>query len=151
MSERLARLARTLTHRWKRSLVVAILTIFVLGGLAGTAGGPAADDFAVPGTESQEAIDLFREHTPALAGADATIVFSTESGKLTDAAQRAAVEKSLDAVRGLDGVAQVSDPLSPEGGAISRDGRIASADVRYDVGPQDIDTKEGQAFLDAAE
>lgn len=151
MSEALARLARTLTHRWKRSLLVALATIFLLGGLAGTAGGPAADDFAVPGTESQQAIDLFREHTPALAGADATIVFSTESGKLSDAPNRAAVERSLDAVRALDGVAQVSDPLDPRGGAVSRDGRIASADVRYDVEPQDIDTKEGKAFLEAAE
>jgi RND superfamily putative drug exporter len=52
MSELLARLARTLTQHWKRSLVAALVVLFLIGAAAG-AGGPAADDFEIPGTESQ--------------------------------------------------------------------------------------------------
>ena len=58
MSAALARVARALTHHWKRAGIVALATLVVLGVLAGT-GSPAADDFDAPGTESQEAIDLF--------------------------------------------------------------------------------------------
>jgi RND superfamily putative drug exporter len=150
MSAALARLARALTHHWKRSLAVALLTVVALGAIAGAAGGPAADDFEIPGTESQQAIDLFREHTPALAGADATLVFTTESGKLSDAPKRAAVQESLDAVRRLDGVVQVSDPFGERQGAVSRDGRTASVDVRYDIEPQDLETSDGKDLEEAA-
>ncbi|WP_205695981.1 MMPL family transporter [Conexibacter sp. SYSU D00693] len=148
MSAALARVARSLSQHWKRSLLVAIFTIIVLGIAAGN-GSPAADDFDAPGTESQQALDLFREHQPALAGADSTIVFSTESGKLSDAPKRAAIQKSLTAVKDLDGVVDVSDPFTP-GGSVSEDGRIASVDVRYDTEPGDIEKEDGEAFEEAA-
>ena len=44
----------------------------------------SADDSSIPGTESQQALDLFRDHSPAFAGADSTIVFSVDSGTFTD-------------------------------------------------------------------
>ena len=89
MSSLLARLARTLTHHWKRSLVAAIVVLFLIGAAAG-AGGEAADDFSIPGTESQQALDLFRDHSPAFAGADSTIVFSVDEGTLSEPENRAA-------------------------------------------------------------
>lgn len=98
MSELLARLARTLSQHWKRSLAAAIVVLIVLG--AG-AGGEAADDFSIPGTESQEALDLFKAHSPAFAGADSTLVFSVEDGQISDSQNRTAVEGALEKVRGL--------------------------------------------------
>ena len=77
MSSLLARIARTLTQHWKRSLAAAVVVLFLIGAAAG-AGGEAADDFSIPGTESQQALDLFRDHSPAFAGADSTIVFSVD-------------------------------------------------------------------------
>src|ERR687893_2877510 len=106
MSSLLARIARYLTQHWKRGLAVAVAVIVLLGAAAG-AGGEAADDFEIPGTESQQALDLFRAHSPAFAGADSTIVFSVEDGALTEPERRAAIEGALDEVRALDGVAQV--------------------------------------------
>src|ERR687895_37254 len=149
MSHLLARIARTLTQHWKRSLVAAILVLFLVGAAAG-AGSPAADDFEIPGTESQQALDLFREHSPAFAGADSTIVFSVQDGTLPDTEHRAAIEGALDEVRSLDGVAQVGDPFA-EGAAVTEDGRIAAVDVRYDVEPGDLDKEDGEALLSAAE
>src|ERR671914_268906 len=149
MSHLLASLARTLTHHWKRSLLAAIVVLFLIGAAAG-AGGEVADDFEVPGTESQQALDLFREHSPAFAGADSTIVFSVQDGTLSDTEHRAAIEGALDEVRALDGVAQVGDPFA-EGAAVSEDGRIAAVDVRSDVEPGDLDKEDGEALLSAAE
>src|SRR3712207_9222498 len=119
MSELLARLARTLTQHWKRSLGAALLVIVLLGAAAG-AGGEAADDFSIPGTESQQALDLLKAHSPAFAGADSTLVFSVERGRIDAAGPRAAVNSALARVRGLDGVVQVADPFGQGGAKIGR-------------------------------
>src|SRR5215210_2492049 len=114
MSSLLARLARTLTHHWKRGLAGAIVAAVLLGAAAG-AGGEAADDFNIPGTESQQALDLFKEHSPAFAGADSTLVFTVEQGKISDPGPRAAVTGALDRVRELKGVEVVEDPFAQGG------------------------------------
>jgi RND superfamily putative drug exporter len=149
MSSLLARLARTLTHHWKGGLAGAIVVLVLLGAAAG-AGGEAADDFSIPGTESQQALDLFKQHSPAFAGADSTLVFTVDEGKITDSGPRAAVTAALGEVRGLEGVQLVADPFA-RGGALSPDGRLASVDVRYSTEPQDLDKTDGEALLKAAE
>jgi putative drug exporter of the RND superfamily len=149
MSSLLARLARTLTHHWKRGLAGALLVIVLLGAAAG-AGGEAADDFSIPGTESQQAIDLFKAHSPAFAGADSTLVFTVEQGRVTDPEPRRAIGQALGRVRALDGVQQVADPFA-RGGTVSRDGRLAAVDVRYGVEPADLDKADGERLLAAAE
>jgi putative drug exporter of the RND superfamily len=148
MSSLLARLARTLTQHWKRGLAGAILVVVLLGAAAG-AGGKAADDFTIPGTESQKALDLFKAHTPALAGADSTLVYTVDQGKISDPGPRAAITGALTKVRALHGVAQVVDPFA-KGGAVSRDGRLASVEVRYDVAPENLKKSDGEALLTAA-
>ena len=148
MSRILARIARNLTHHWKRGLLAAIASLVVLIVLAGTA-SPAADDWNVPGTESQEAIDLFRAHTPALAGADATLVFSVEDGKITDAASKAAVTKAIAEVEELPNVASVNDPFGRDA-QVSRDGTLAAVDVRYGIERNDVEKEDGEALEEAA-
>jgi RND superfamily putative drug exporter len=149
MSLLLARLARNLTHHWKRSAIAAFLVIVLLGIAAGT-GGEAADDFSAPGTETQQAIDLLKAHSPALAGADSTLVFNVEQGKITDPGPKAAVEAALAKVKTLKGVVEVGNPFA-EGGTVSPDGRLASVDVRYDIDPGAIEKPDGEALIAAGE
>ncbi len=149
MSLQLARLARTLSHHWKRSLAAAIAVIIVLGVLAGTGGTPA-DDFEIPGTETQQALDVLREHYPALAGSEATLVFTAEQGKVTDPANRTRIESVLAEVRQQAGAeGSVGDPFT--GGTVSQDGTIASADVRYPIEPTDLEPEVGKDLEAAAE
>ncbi|MBB4664247.1 MMPL family transporter [Conexibacter arvalis] len=148
MSALLARIARVLTHHWKRSLAAALAVVLLLGVAAGT-GGRAADDFGIPGTETQQALDLFKAHSPAFAGADASVVFSVEEGSLRDPGRRAAVEQALGEIRGLEHVEAVSDPFAA-GGALSRDGRIANVSVRYDIEVTDVEKEDGEALEAAA-
>ena len=147
MSLLLARIARSLTHHWLRGLAAAIVVIVLLGAAAG-AGGEAADDFEIPGTESQQALDLFRAHSPAFAGADSTIVFSVDEGTLEDHAP--AIESALAQVGELEGVDNVGDPFA-EGAQMSEDGRIAAVDVRYTTDPADLEKEDGEALIAAAE
>src|SRR5687768_1535543 len=149
MSNLLARIARYLTEHWKRGLAGAVIVIVLLGAAAG-AGGEAADDFNVPGTESQQALDLFRAHSPAFAGADSTLVFTVANGKVSDAGPKAAITGALEKVRGLDGVEEVADPFA-RGGTLSRDGSLAAVTVRYSPEPQDLDKADGEALLEAAD
>src|SRR3954469_10822115 len=114
MSLLLARLARTLTHRWKLSALGALIVLVLLGAAAG-AGGEAADDFSAPGTETQSAIDLFKAHSPALAGADSTLVFRVENAKITDPKPKAAIQAALAKVKKLNGVVEVADPFAQGG------------------------------------
>ncbi len=149
MSLLLARLARTITHHWKRSLAAVVVVLVLLGAAAG-AGGEAADEFSIPGTESQQALDLFRDHSPAFAGADSTLVFTAQQGGIGDPEPRAAVEEALAEVAALPQVAQVEDPFA-EGGRIGEDGRIAAVDVRYEAEAEELEKADGEALLAAAE
>jgi RND superfamily putative drug exporter len=148
MSELLARLARTLAQYWKRSLAVAIVVLILLGVAAG-AGGEAADDFSIPGTESQQALDLFKAHSPAFAGADSTLVFSVDEGSITDPQNREAVDGALAEVAKLPHVETVENPFGRDG-RVSQDGRIAASDVRYDVEATDLDKQDGEQLEEAA-
>jgi RND superfamily putative drug exporter len=149
MSELLARVARTLASHWKRSLAAAC-GVLVLLVLAAGAGGEAKDDYSVPGAESQKAIDLFQAHSPAFGGADSTLVFTVDRGKVSDPAPKAAIEGALAEVRRLDGVALVASPFA-QGGQVSEDGRLASVDVRYSTDPAQIKKEDGEALIAAGE
>ena len=131
MSELLAGLARAITHHWKRSLAFALATLAILVVLAGASGSAPPNDFTVPGSESQEAIDLFAAHTPALAGVDSNVVFSTSDGTLGTPERKASIEAALEEIRTLPSVLSVSDPFDPKLPRISENGRIAASDVRY--------------------
>jgi RND superfamily putative drug exporter len=149
MFQLLARLARSLSLHWKRSLAAAV-GVLVLLVLAAGAGGQASDDYSLPGAESQQAIDLFQAHSPAFGGADSTLVFTVARGKLSDPARKAAIEGALAKVRELDGVKLAASPFAP-GGQISRDGRLASVDVRYSTDPAQIEKEDGKALIKAGE
>src|SRR4051794_38251402 len=149
MSQLLARLARTLSSHWKRSLVAALAVVVLLVLAAGAAGG-ASDDYSLPGAESQKAVDLFQAHSPAFGGADSTLVFTVDRGRITDPAPKAAIERALVKVRGLHGVALAASPFAP-GGQRSPDGRLAAVAVRYSTDPSEIKDTDGEALIKAAE
>lgn len=150
MHSLLAALARSLTTHWKRGLAGLLLTVLAIGVVIGTQGGDsAAQDFAVPGTESQAALDLLQEQFPAASGASSQVVFTTATGQLTDPARRAAIGRSVRALAELPDVTGVPDPLG-DGGAVSKDGRTAFTTVQYATQGMDMATADGKAFERAA-
>ena len=145
----LARVARSLSAHWKRSLAAAIGVVVLLVLAAGVA-GEAVDDYSVPGAESQEAVDLFQAHSPAFGGADSTLVFTVDDGKVSDPGPKAAIDGALEKVRALDGVALAPSPFE-QGGQVSEDGRLASVEVRYSTDPAEIEKSDGEALIAAGE
>ena len=66
----------------RRRLVLGswLLALVVLGGLAGALKGTFSDEFKVPGTESQQAIELIQKNVPQ-ANADAALYRAKELGR----------------------------------------------------------------------
>ncbi|MEW6473370.1 MAG: MMPL family transporter [Actinomycetota bacterium] len=112
----LARVARFSYHR--RRLVVLGWIAFLVVAIA--AGGALKGEWestgdGLPGTDSQQAYDLLKEHFPAQAGEDSAFVFG-DVGRAGGA-----INDFLQAATGVPGVGSVG-PLET-----SPDGRIASA------------------------
>src|SRR3954452_14782620 len=75
--------------------------------LAAGAGGGYVNNFTLPGTESQRALDLLKSRFPQQSGDSSQIVFAVRDGRLTDPQRRAEVSRTLDRVKRLPHVAAV--------------------------------------------
>src|ERR1700759_3698283 len=109
----MVRIARwTIAHR--RTVVVAWIVAAVgIFGISNAVGKKTASSFTLPGTNSQQAVDLLQSRFPAQAGDADQIVFHAKSGKLTDAADRAGIDSTLTRVERLDHVTSVVSPYAP--------------------------------------
>jgi RND superfamily putative drug exporter len=150
MATYLYRLGRFAFRR--RRLVVLVWLGLLAAGITGAAtlSGPTSDAFSIPGTESQQAVDLLEERFPGSEadGATARVVFQAPLGEqLADPANAAAVRETLGRLESAPLVATVADPF--ESRAVSADGRTAYAQVGYSVGVPDV-TPEARDALTAA-
>jgi putative drug exporter of the RND superfamily len=130
MSSFLYRLGHTMFRRRRRVLAAWLAALAVVIALAASFGGATSERFTIPGTESQDAIDLLAARFPAQSGSDARVVFAAPEGdSITDDAHQAAVTATIQAIgRGTD-VLGVTDPYAT--GTMSADRTIAFADVHY--------------------
>ncbi|MGW8743269.1 MMPL family transporter [Streptomyces sp. NPDC055794] len=129
---------------------VALLTLAGVGAASAPPAGTTS--FSIPGTEAQKAFDLLEQRFPGQSadGATARVVFKAPSGeKMTDAGNKATVEKTVDELKDGSEVASVADPYT--GTAVSKDGTIAYASVRYDVSGMELEESTKHALEDAAE
>jgi putative drug exporter of the RND superfamily len=99
-------------HPWRMVAVWLILMIGILGG--GVAlGGKTNDSFAIPGTESQNAIDRLEAVFPSAAGASAQIVVSVPSGaSVENQPYRSAIDELATKAAKVPGVDNASSPFS---------------------------------------
>jgi RND superfamily putative drug exporter len=124
--------AWSVAHR--RLVMLLWLALLVIGVTASKAVGNRFDNaLSLPNTDSHRAQQLLTSGLPAQAGDSDQIVFAA-TGKLADPAVRAAVLPMLRRVARLPHVVGVSSPYGGKGqaAAISRDGRIGFATVRFD-------------------
>ncbi|MGQ4399111.1 MMPL family transporter [Streptomyces hayashii] len=111
---------------------VALLTLAGVG--AATAPAPGTTSFSIPGVEAQKAFDLLEQRFPGASadGATGRMVFKAPEGqKMTDAANRATVDKTVKSLSGGSEVVSVADPFTTH--AVSKDGTVAYTSVRYDA------------------
>ncbi|MEU9778669.1 MMPL family transporter [Streptomyces sp. NPDC047968] len=151
------------TGEWcaRHAVVVLVLWVAALAaaqGLDRAFGGSYSDNFALPGTQSQEGLDVLRAHEPAAGGYSAQIVLNDADKPLTDSASP--ITESVGDLEKLPHVLAVQDPLPPPGsqppsqpagtpdvGPLSTDGKTAYITIRFDTQPSTL----GSSYLDGVD
>src|SRR3954469_15798232 len=134
-------LARLPPASYRHRGLVSVAWLAVLGAVVAlllTVGGSFDDEFTIPGSQSQEALDQLDQASPGAAGVGAQIVFVAPGGSTVADPANAAVIEQVVAAAGQ--APQVASAVSPfDSSAISPDGRAALATVQYDVGQGELD------------
>ncbi len=120
-----------MNHRGRVVIGWIALLIAVLGA-SSAVGTRNANQFSLPGTESQRAEDTLKRDFRTQAGDVDQIVFHAVRGRVTDTANRTRIASALAAVERLPHVAGVTSPYAAGAGAISRDASIGFATVTFD-------------------
>ncbi|MFI1764247.1 MMPL family transporter [Streptomyces sp. NPDC020800] len=129
---------------------VALLTLAGVGAASAPAAGNSS--FSIPGTEAQKAFDLLEQRFPGMSadGATARVVFKAPSGeKMTGKDNKAAVNKTVKELKSGSEVVSVADPYT--GHAVSKDGRIAYASVKYKVSGMELKDSSRDELKKAAQ
>jgi len=122
-------------HHWV--VLVSWLILAIAAASAASAfGGPERDTFSVPGTGSQQALELLEQRFPEAAAGNVTVVFSTSDGsKVTDDAARAAIEDTVKKLEDLPDLSSVSDPFAELPPPLPRDvapnGEVAFTTINF--------------------
>src|SRR2546427_8257289 len=140
----------TIAHR---RMVVFAWIVLAVGVLAASqaVGKRNANNFSLPNTDSQRAIDLLQTRFPAQAGDADQIVFRTRQGKLNDASARAVIAPLLGRIARLPHVAGVVSPYDAGAKAISKAGTIGFATVEFDQRANELPKAAIDRVINAAE
>ena len=117
------------------AVVAAVVTVS-----ASTLGGAFVEDFAAPGSQSKQAMDLLEERFGEASGGTAMAVFAVPEGERLDR-HRPAIEAAVARIADQDHVTRVAGPFTT--GTVSADGRVGFAEIGFDrpsteLGPQPI-------------
>ncbi|KUN78468.1 MMPL family transporter [Streptomyces griseoruber] len=131
-------------------LWIALLTLAGVGAASAPAAGSSS--FSIPGVEAQKAFDLLEQRFPGSSadGATARVVFKAPDGeKMTDAAHKATVEKTVKELGDGSEVVSVTDPYTTN--AVSKDGTVAYASVKYEVSSVELKDSSKEALETTAD
>ncbi len=128
------KLARWSTTHRKYVVIGWLLLLIGVNAFAHSIGTSYSNNFNLPNSDAQRALDLLQRSFPAQSGDRDTIVFQTSSGTVRDPAVRARMSSTLAAVARLPHVTEVISPYAASTGGrqISPDQRIAFATVVFD-------------------
>jgi len=137
----------------RRKWVVLGIWIVLVAGLIALAhgfGSNTSNNLDLPGTDSQAATDLLEARFPPQQNGSNPLIFHTNTGKVTDARNKQAIEAAYTQLKKLPDAATVVNPFSQQGQAqISKDKRTAFIAVVLDVGGSELTQDVAQSVLDA--
>jgi RND superfamily putative drug exporter len=142
----LTRLVRACANHPWRTIGTWLAVVLVIFASASAFGGKLVNNTTIPGSDSQEAVDLLTQRFPERAGDSARIVFRYDEG-LDTAQGHEAVEAAQAAVAEIPGVIAVGDPYTAQGGAISEDGTIGFLEAQFDKPARELESSQ----IDAVE
>ena len=132
--------------------IAAWLLIFVLVGAGVAAFAKDFDnDFTLPGSEAQTALDSMKSTFPEAAGVSASVIVVADDGdSVEDEKYKDAIEDEIERIEDLPHVDTVTSPYSDlVEGAISKDETAAMISVQYDGTQQDVGEDAGDNLIEA--
>ncbi|WP_078856636.1 MMPL family transporter [Streptomyces sp. NBRC 109706] len=137
------------SFRWRKaSLGLWLLVLVGVWALASAVGDDYREDYSLPGTDSQAALELLEEHGSDQGGDTVEIVLHAEGG-LDGAAVEERVAAMLTEVATLPRVAGVHSPYE-DGSAVSADGTVGYATVVLDTPAEQMPVGDTERILDTA-
>jgi putative drug exporter of the RND superfamily len=143
------------THPW-RVVFTWLGIVAALIVLVGTVGGQLRDEFEIPGSDTQKAVDLIESEFASEQGGVLNVVFAAPAGQRLDTPERkAAIDKAIALLKSPEfkpkgdnaGLTSVGDPFSKD--TFSKNGRIAYAEAQFSETIEDEDRDEVVAVEDA--
>ncbi|HKZ15784.1 MAG TPA: MMPL family transporter [Solirubrobacterales bacterium] len=144
MTRILARIADISYRRRGRMVVGWILAMIVLIGLGSTFKGEYHADYNTPGSESKAASDLTEREFGGYSGQEIYVVWKDPQG-----ADSAAAKQQMDAF--FAQAEKVEHVGKPGEVRLSDDGKIATTTLPLNVPGWEVDKKQGEQLIDAAE
>ena len=125
---------------FRRRRLVLGMWLAVLVGVAlafvGARGEPS-DNFTIPGTESQQAVEQLQQNLPAFAGAQTQITFAAPEGKtITDPTLAAGIDQAVANLGSISDIATAAGPSQTR--QISPDGRVGLGTVQWRAPPGEV-------------
>lgn len=147
------RLARWSTTHKLYVTIGWVVLLLVVGGIARSAGTTYSNNFTIPKSDAQRAVDLLQRSFPAQAGDRDTIVFAVSHGTVLDPAVRARMSALFARVARMPHVTSVASPYDPRSGGqqISRSRRIAFAALNFDLRANQLPKSAAARVVSAAE
>ncbi len=137
------------------ALPVLLAWVVVAAGVVGTMsalGSMTTNDLSLPGTESQQATDLLAAKFPPQQNGSNPIVFHVSKGKLTDSANKNAIETSYKALLKEPDVYSATDPFkNSASGLVSADGQTAFIPVLLRISNGQVTEDRAQRIFDSTE
>lgn len=116
-------------HRWWVLGAWLAVLIAVAAGFLGFRGQPS-DNFTIPGTESQRAVEQLQQNLPAFSGAQTQLTFVAPDGRaITDPALTPAINEAVAAANNVEHVAAAAGPAQT--GQVAPDGRVGLGTVQW--------------------
>src|SRR6478735_3262997 len=145
------------TGSWCARHFVVVIVLWIAGLVALQAvqhayGGDYSDNFAIPGTQSQDGLDVLEKHAPSAGGYSSQVVVHDADKSLSGlSSQMSTVVGSL---QKLPDVLSAQNPLTapsstggPDVGPLSADGKTAYITVRFSEQPSSL----GSGYLDGVD
>ncbi|WP_241473374.1 MMPL family transporter [Mycolicibacterium neoaurum] len=116
----------------RRRLVLGAWLVVLIGVAAAFVGfrGEPSDNFTIPGTESQRAVEQLQTRLPAYSGAQTQITFAAPAGRVvSDPGLGPAIERAMAGLGSIPDIAVAAGP--GQTGQVSPDGRVALGTVAW--------------------
>jgi RND superfamily putative drug exporter len=120
-------------------IVAWLVALVALQALNRSFGGEYSDNFSLPGVQSQQGLDVLKQHDPAAGGYGSQIVLHDGQKSLT--ALSSQMSTTVGDLQKLPHVLSAQNPLSAPAskvGPLSSDGKTGYVTVRFDVQPSTL-------------